>query len=101
MSELTSSTRLRIADDNVWSGLGDEVVILDLRSSSYLGLDEVGAEIWKLLAEPRTVADLEARLSALYDVDPADLSRDLRPFLEDLVDRGLVVLDGEDAQAVS
>lgn len=84
----------------MWSALGEEVVILDLNSSSYLGLGDVGAAVWNLLAEPRTVTDLEVRLAAIYEVDSADLSRDLRPFLEELVDRGLVVVDEDDAQAI-
>lgn len=100
MSRLAEGTRLRLADENVWSGLGDEVVILDLASSSYLGLDNVGAAVWGSLAEPCTVGELEARLAAEYEVDPAELGRDLRSFLSDLVDRGLVVLDEEDSQAI-
>ncbi len=100
LSRLSEDTRLRLADENVWSGLGEEVVILDLASSSYLGLDDVGAAVWGALAEPCTVGELEARLAAVYEVDPAELSRDLRSFLTDLVDRGLVVLDEEDSQAL-
>ncbi|MCL7959679.1 MAG: PqqD family protein [marine benthic group bacterium] len=100
MSRLVEGTRLRLSDQNVWSGLGEEVVILDLASSSYLGLDDVAAAVWGALAEPRTVGELEALLSAGYEVDPAELSRDLRSFLTDLIDRGLVVLDEEDSQAI-
>jgi len=100
LNRLSEDTRLRLADENVWSGLGEEVVILDLASSSYLGLDDVGAAVWGSLAEPCTVGELEARLAAVYEVDPAELSEDLRSFLTDLIDRGLVVLDEEDSQAI-
>lgn len=100
LNGLSEDTRLRLADENVWSRLGEEVVILDLASSSYLGLDDVGAAVWGSLTEPCTVGELEARLAAVYDVDPAELSRDLRSFLTDLIDRGLVVLDEEDSQAI-
>jgi len=100
LNGLTEETRLRLADENVWSGLGDAVVILDLASSAYLSLDDVGAAVWGSLAESCTVGELEAGLAAVYDVDPAKLRKDLRAFLADLVDRGLVVLDEEDTQAV-
>ena len=100
LNRLSEDTRLRLADENVWSGLGEEVVILDLASSSYLGLDDVGAAVWGSLAEPCTVGELEARLASVYEVDPAELSEDLRSFLTDLIDRGLVVLDEEDSQAI-
>jgi hypothetical protein len=95
---ISDETRLKVARDNVWSELGDEVVILDLASSSYLGLEEVGAAVWGMLAEPCTVRELEARLMTEYQVDQDTLSLDLRPFLEDLVKRGLVVLDEDDTQ---
>jgi hypothetical protein len=95
LSRLDGDTRLRVAERNVWSELGDEVVILDLESSSYLGLDEVAAAIWNLLAEPRTVDELEEYLLATYDVDRAKLREDLDPFLEQLIERGLVVRDEE------
>lgn len=100
MNRLTEDTRLRLAGKNVWSELGEDVVILDLASSSYLGLDGVGAAVWGALVEPCTVGELEARLAAEYEVDPAELGRDLRSFLSDLVDRGLVVLDEKNSQAI-
>jgi len=98
LSKLEGNTRLRVADGNVWSSLGEEVVILDLASSSYLGLDDVGATVWGLLSEPRTVAELEEALVAAYDVAPERLRGDLRPFLQQLVERGLVVRDEEGGQ---
>lgn len=98
MTTLEGNTRLRVAKRNVWSELGDEVVILDLASSSYLGLDEVGATIWGLLAEPCTVGELEEALIAAYEVDPERISEDLRTFLEQLIERGLVVRDEEGGQ---
>jgi hypothetical protein len=98
LSKLEGNTRLRVADRNVWSALGEEVVILDLASSSYLGLDEVGAAVWGLLAEPRTVVELEEALVDSYDVAPERLREDLRAFLEQLVERGLVVTDEEGDQ---
>ena len=95
------STRLRLSNQNVWSGLGEEVVILDLASSSYLGLDAVAAAVWGALAEPRTVGELEAVLSASYEVDPDEVSRDLRWCLSELYYGGVGVLDEEEAQARS
>lgn len=100
MIRLAEDSRLRLAGESVWSRLGEDVVILDLASSSYLGLENVGATVWDMLAEPRSVSELETDLAAVYEVDPRDLSRDLRPFLEDLVARGLLVLDDENVQPV-
>jgi len=53
-----------------------------------------------MLTEPRRVDELETDIAAAYEVDLRDLSRDLRPFLEELVTRGLLVLDEEESEPV-
>ena len=35
--------------DVLFQGVSGEIVILDLKSESYFGLDEVGARIWQLM----------------------------------------------------
>lgn len=98
MTRLHDDDRVRLASDSVWSKLGEDVVILDLNSDSYLGLEKVGAAVWSMLGRPRRVADLESEIATLYEVDTAVLGGDLRHFLEDLVDRGLVVVVDEEAR---
>lgn len=85
----------RAADHQVSSDLGGEVVILDLDGSKYFGLDGVGARIWELLAESRTVAALQQALLAEYDVDPDQCRQDLEALLNGLASRGLVVREGD------
>jgi hypothetical protein len=84
---------VRRTGSNVWSRLGEEVVILDLESSAYLGLDDVAATIWELLERPMRVDEIESRLIELYDVDPDRLRADLAAFVSELLERGLVELD--------
>ncbi len=40
----------RIVDDGVCTALGDDVVILNLDSGLYFGLDQVGARICRLIS---------------------------------------------------
>ena len=47
------STTVKKSPHQVSTGLGDEVAILNLQSTLYFGLDEVGACIWQELEEPR------------------------------------------------
>lgn len=49
--------------------VGDEVIILDLATGDYLGLNTVGAFIWSELQQPRTVSQIIDKLMATYDVD--------------------------------
>jgi hypothetical protein len=85
-----------LARNQLWSQLGEEVVVLDLGSSSYLGLDDVAARVWELMKQPRSVEEIELTLVKEYDVDPEQCSRDVRAFLTGLIERGLVVVDVAD-----
>ena len=72
-----------------------EVVLLDLDSDVFIGLDEVGSLIWNLLEEPITFATLCQSLRNEYDV-PEDTCRvDVLDFLGDLANNSLITLAPE------
>ena len=56
--------------------VGEEMVILDLASGTYFGLDPVGARIWKLMGEGKTLAEICEVMLDEYDVSLEDLERD-------------------------
>ncbi len=94
MSEraLPPSARVVIAPDVLSSELGSEHVLLSLRDGMYYGLDDVGGEIWKLLQEPVSVADICRAIVEAYDVDPARCRRDVEALIAELEARQLVEL---------
>jgi hypothetical protein len=81
--------------DQVSSDLGGEIAILDLKGETYYGLDAVGARIWSLIQEPRTVEEVRDILVSEYEVDPDRCKSDLTALLQRLADEGLIeVRDG-------
>ena len=68
--------------------LGDEAVILG--GDTYYGLNPVGARVWSLIQEPRTVSDLCAAIAAEYDVERARCQRDVVDLLRTLADERLI-----------
>ncbi|QLQ25673.1 MAG: PqqD family protein [Dechloromonas sp.] len=72
--------------------VGDETVILDLASGTYFGLDPVGARIWQLLGEGRTLAETCATMLEEYDVESEQLEKDVLRLGGELLERGLVML---------
>lgn len=70
--------------------LGSEFVILGAREELYYGVDGVGARIWELIQEPRTVSFLVETISAEYEVDPERCAKDVEVFLDELSRRSLV-----------
>ena len=90
MTELPPGARLRATRDEVSCTVEGEVVILNFADEVYYGLDGVGARVWELLGEPRTLAELRDAVTAEYEVDAATVEADLRELLEDLATRRLV-----------
>src|SRR5688500_11063818 len=62
------ASRVVVSDEQVFTTLGGEAVILGLRDGVYYGLDAVGARVWALLSEPRRVPELVDAIVAEFDV---------------------------------
>jgi len=84
------SSSVVAAECQVFSDLGDEVAILDLKSGTYYGLDAVGARIWGLIQEPRTVEEIHNTLISEYEVEPHRCKLDLIMLLQDLAEQELI-----------
>jgi coenzyme PQQ synthesis protein D (PqqD) len=82
---------LHLREDAVaWRLVGDEVVALDVRRSTYLGLNRTGAVLWTALAKGATRRQLVALVLERFDVGPEEAARDIETLLTDLADRGLL-----------
>lgn len=87
---LSEDSTVVVSKDQVYSELQGEAVILDVKSGIYYGLNEVGASIWNLIQEPKTVGEIKEALLAEYEVEPQTCDRDLLAILKDLIVKGLV-----------
>ena len=70
--------------------VGEETVILDLASGNYFGLDPVGARIWQLIGDGKSLGEVRKLLLAEYEVSRDQLEGDLERLVGDLLARGLV-----------
>jgi hypothetical protein len=70
--------------------VGDETVILDLASGTYFGLDPVGARIWALIGEGKTLAEICTTILDEYEVEREQLEMDVLRLTGELLERGLV-----------
>jgi hypothetical protein len=72
--------------------LDGELVLLNLDTETYFGLDEVGTRMWEVLSTTPSIEAAFGQLAAEYDVDATTLRTDLEALLGQLVDGGLVEL---------
>ena len=72
-----------------------ETLIVPVRAkvcdlASIYSFNGTGSLIWKLLASPKTVAELAAAVTQEYDVEPARAERDVTKFVSEMKAIGLV-----------
>lgn len=71
--------------------VGDETVILDLASGTYFGLDPVGARVWQLMGEGKTLSEICDTMLDEYEVTRDALERDVIELAQELSAQGLIV----------
>jgi len=83
-------SKVAIPEEVMTRRVGDETVILDLATGTYFGLDRVGADMWQLMGEGRTLAEVCDAMQALYEATREQLERDVVELAEKLRAQGLV-----------
>jgi hypothetical protein len=81
---------LRI-DDVSWRVVEGEIVLLDLRTSTYLTFNGTATDLWVALCDGATVEALPGLLVEKYDISTDEAARDVEDFISDLQSRDLVV----------
>jgi ornithine carbamoyltransferase len=66
-----------------------EMVLLDMNSENYFGLDEVGTAIWQAMQESGSLEEVYRAMLEQYEVEPEVLEKDLLDFVQKLNDSGL------------
>jgi len=83
--------RFTVSDDVVAREVGGEMVLLDLASGQYFGLDTVGGRIWELLSErPHTLGELCDCVEAEFEAPRAQIEADLKALAAQLCDQELI-----------
>ena len=84
------SDKVNVPPEVMARTVGDETVILDLTSGTYFGLDPVGARIWQLLTEGKTLSAVCDAMLEEYEVSRAQLEQDTLKLAQELEAQGLI-----------
>jgi Coenzyme PQQ synthesis protein D (PqqD) len=85
-----NSSLVRRSTNHIACDMDGEVVILDLQSGTYYGLDVVGASVWTLIEQPVCLGAIREAIMSEYDVDAETCDRDILAFLDKMQAVGLV-----------
>ena len=86
--------RLRVPEDVLVSDMDGEMVLLNLKSEAYFGLDRVGARMFTAVTSADSVEAAYSQLTAGFDVEPQRLREDLAEILDGLLESGLLEEQG-------
>lgn len=93
------SSRVTTAPDVMIRIIGDEAVILNLKSELYLGLNPVGTRIWTVLHDAPSIHAAYESLLTEFDVAPERLREDMDNLLGQLLEQKLIELAPGEAVA--
>lgn len=84
---------ISVSPNVLFNELDGEVVLLDLDTEQYFGLDDIGSAMWLLIEEHKNQDRVVEEICKAYDVDKAKATRDVENLLAQLADANLVALD--------
>jgi hypothetical protein len=89
---LSLQTTVMVTSQQVSCPLGDESAILNMKNSVYYGVNPVGATVWNLLKEAKTVGQIRDAILNEYEVDEVRCEKDLFALLEEMRSEGLIAV---------
>jgi Coenzyme PQQ synthesis protein D (PqqD) len=89
-TSITTETIVRRKPDALFAAAGGDVVLMSIEQGKYLGLDDIGTEIWQLMEQPIAVRALCAALAEKFDGEPAVIERDVSALLDQLISFAMV-----------
>ena len=88
------SDKFTVSAEVVAREVGGEMVLLDLASGLYFGLDTVGGRIWELLSDsPRSLTELCDTIEAEFDAPRDRIEADLLALATKLREQELIVAE--------
>ena len=88
-----AAAKIRPDADVVAQRLGDEIVMVHLRTNQIFVLNRTGARFWELLSNGADIEDAKAKLLAEFDVAEERLDQELEHFIAVLSKEKLIDVD--------
>jgi hypothetical protein len=85
--------RVAVGPDVLIRPIGDELVLLNVKTETYFGLDPVGTRMWTVLLEADSIGTACDALLLEYDIDADSLRCDVEALVGGLVARQLLTLE--------
>ena len=95
MTITKNSTITRQDGDLMGGEMGAETVLMNMNTGDYIGLNDVGTDIWKIIEQPTRVSDIISQLMEMYQVDAETCEAGTMKYLEQLDAESMIAIEGE------
>ena len=79
--------------DWVSGKVGEQLVMMNAETGSYMALNEVGTRVWEMIETPRELDEVCTLLEKEFEVAPEACRVEVKQFLNDLAGHGAVKLE--------
>jgi len=90
-----------VSEQVVAEQVGDELVLLDLRSENFVALNEVAAVVWRSLEAHGSQERAASDVVSMFGVDRSVATEDVAELIADLVEMGLVERRSVETQGIA
>lgn len=88
---MTGNEDFKVRSESLsWRLVGDEIIVLDLRSNAYLSINQSGTTLWDMLVDGSDAEAMTARLVSDFGLDEHRARTDVDAFVAMLTERGLL-----------
>ena len=84
-------TRFRASPDALATRVGDEIVLVDLRTDQIYSLNRTATRIWELVCDDCDRAEVERRMLEEFEVSPAELVEAIDDLIARMTREGVLV----------
>ena len=98
---ISFADRVTTSPDVMFRTVGDEAVLLNLKTELYMGLDPVGTRMWDLLTKSASIDEAFDALLTEYEVEADRLRTDLEKFIDRLIEKELIEVSPSGGRVLS
>ena len=87
----STRTRFRSSPDALATRVGDEIVLVDLKTDRIYSLNRTAARIWELMCADYDRTEVERRMLEEFDVPPGQLAEAIDEVIMSMTQDGLLM----------
>jgi len=93
MSNIDLNTRLSRSLDLLVSEMDGKIVMMNIETGAYYGLEGVAAEIWTFLENPSDVKAVCTHLQGKYEIDEKTCEEETIAFLNQMERKNTIIIE--------